>query len=451
MDEIFRTGVSLTSFCRLFLLHNPLVLRNKARRWKQFIHATCNGTLFDRPRFNTGWQTYRHYEQPIWHRLQSSYDDVAFELETIRTKLMALFPGIRIVFVAGDGLSLMRVNMMLNNHDWLYLERRNGMPLVIPVQGEHPHGQFHAMHCMLRLYKSFVDRITDLIGCSKQITTEPSVSKFNVHRFFFLNVLTRACSEYLVEIGNTPGADDLDDPLPVVAKAARNVDLEWVVHFLYDAGYYLLDFVQCVRANESRTIDILWREFFASAHTDTAHKTQCVPMAILRVFWGMVLSPELDELYHKIRTAPTDSEHPGSNVGWDMLIEWLNRAIKSHVTTHITEAQIEEFLRNWPFMETVRGGVRDFVYAARTFRDFRWRDVDGDVEKILAFLRKKVGKDWAAATKVNSVPHILKAGESTKRPWKEIQGKMDKQGAEAPHVFVRNVVNRYTSFFQWQP
>ena len=31
-------------------------------------------------------------------------------------------------------------------------------------------------------------------------------------------------------------------------------------------------------------IDLLWREFFASAHTDTAHKTQYVGMAILCVF-----------------------------------------------------------------------------------------------------------------------------------------------------------------------
>lgn len=277
---------------------------------------------------------------------------------------------------------------------------------------------------------------------------------------FVSQVVTRACSDYLVEIGNTPGADDLDDPIPVLAKAGRNVNFEWIVHFLYDAGFFMLDFVQCVRANESRRIDVLWREFFAAAHTDTAHKTQYVPMAILRVFWGMCLSHELDKLYHEIRTAPTGSDHCGTNVGWDMLIEWLNKAIKSHVDTHITQAQIEAFIRNWPFMETVRSGVRDFIYELRKSRDFRWRDVDGDVATLVEFFRTKVGRTWTEATRINRNPSILRTTRSdvykseitTKRPWLEIDETMHQRGDKAPHIFVRNVINRYTSgFFQWQP
>ena len=64
---------------------------------------------------------------------------------------------------------------------------------------------------------------------------------------FVSQVVTRACSDYLVEIGNTPGADDLDDPIPVLAKAQRNVNFEWIVHFLYDAGFFMLPFVREVR------------------------------------------------------------------------------------------------------------------------------------------------------------------------------------------------------------
>lgn len=233
---------------------------------------------------------------------------------------------------------------------------------------------------------------------------EPPVSKFNVHRFFFINVVTRACANYLVEISNTAGADDLDDPVPVLAKASRNIDFEWLAYFLYDAGFFMLDFVQCVRGNESRKIDLLWREFFASAHTGTANKTQYVPMAIMRVFWGMVLSPELDELYHAIRTAPTDADYAGSNVGWDMLIEWLNRAIKGHVTSHISKAQIERFILNWPFMENVRTGIRDFVYELRVARDFRWRDVDGDVAKLVQFFREKLARTGHAP--LGSIPPL---------------------------------------------
>ena len=73
---------------------------------------------------------------------------------------------------------------------------------------------------------------------------------------------------------------------------------------------------------------------FCFAHTSTANKTQYVPMAIMRVFWGCCLVPELRALYHEVRTAP--SKNRGANVGWDMLVEWLNAAIKSHVTSHIT-------------------------------------------------------------------------------------------------------------------
>lgn len=102
----------------------------------------------------------------------------------------------------------------------------------------------------------------------------------------------------------------------------------------------MLGFLNLVRANDSKKIDLLWREFLSFAHTDTANKTQYVPMAILRVFWGLALESELSDLYHKIRIAP--SVHVGSNVGWDMLIEWVNHAIKKHVTLHITHDLIAQ-------------------------------------------------------------------------------------------------------------
>lgn len=438
----------MAQFCRLFALHSPQILANKAERWKRFIRATRTGTLLDRPKHIPRWRPYKVYEVPIWDCLQGSYAHVRLELETIRNILAGRIPGLKIIFLAGDGLALMRVNSLLQMQSHLYLDTS---PVIIPIQGEHPHGQHHAMHCMLRLYKAFVVRLTTQIGCEKQIGTEPDVSDFNVHRFFFLNVATRACAEYLDELGNTEGADDLDDPIPVLAKASNNVDFEWLVHFLYDAGFFLLDFMQQVRGNGSRRMDVLWREFFASAHTDTAHKTQYVGMAIMRVFWGTCLSAELDALYHEIRTAPTNSKHPGSNVGWDMLIEWLNKAIKAHVTTHITKDQISQFLRNWPFMETVHSAVRDFVYRLRAARDYRWRDVDGDVEKLKDFFREKIGRTWTYATRQNAVPHVLAPGESRSRPWKEIERKMGLPGSKAPHVYVQDVVNRYTGFFQWQP
>ena len=100
-----------------------------------------------------------------------------------------------------------------------------------------------------------------------------------------------------------------------------------------------------MRANESRKLDLLWREFFAGAHTGTANKTQYVPMAIMRVFWGQALTPEVDALYHKIRTIPL-SDQFGSGVGWDMAIEMLNAAIKAHISHFVSEAQLRRFVAN---------------------------------------------------------------------------------------------------------
>ena len=99
----------------------------------------------------------------------------------------------------------------------------------------------------------------------------------------------------------------------------------------------------------------------------------------------------------------------------------------------------------------VRGGLRDLVYETRSSRDFRWRDVEADVETVKEFLRTKIGHNWAQATRYNLVPHVLETGLSRARPWKEIEAKMRERGRKAPHNFVREVVNRYTSFFEWQP
>ena len=84
----------------------------------------------------------------------------------------------------------------------------------------------------------------------------------------------------------------------------------WLVSFLDNAGFFVLDFLQSVRSFDSKKIDMLWREFFAYGHAGTANKTQYIPMSIMRVFWGTALDPEFDRLYHMIRTVPSGS-HDG--------------------------------------------------------------------------------------------------------------------------------------------
>ena len=163
---------------------------------------------------------------------------------------------------------------------------------------------------------------------------DPSVKDFNKIRFIMF-VIVRACAEYCLEISETPGATSIEDVAVFIRAAERNVDFAWVVHFLYDAGFLTVQFMQSVRSSDSAMLDLLWREFYGLAHNARANKTQYCPMAILRVYLGMCLVEPLNALYHRMRTIPSGS-HPGTNTGWDMPFEALNGAIRAHVISHIS-------------------------------------------------------------------------------------------------------------------
>ena len=62
-------------------------------------------------------------------RLQSSYEDVEYEL----TEMTKLHRDKFILFVAGDGLALMRMNHLLafKAEDYIF-----STPVVIPIQGD---------------------------------------------------------------------------------------------------------------------------------------------------------------------------------------------------------------------------------------------------------------------------------------------------------------------------
>ena len=446
-EGIFRNDLSLDTFCRSFYLNEPDIVANQRKRWVDFLKAAANGRLLDRPNSPPLWQPYKIYHEPMFDRLQSSYADVEYEL-SVMTRAYRALP---ILFVAGDGLSLMRINHLLANHPDKYIDQT---PCVIPIQGEHPHGVFHVMHGEWRLFKPFIMWCAAQLG-NRQVIEDPNVSVFNVHRYFFLNTLTRACAEYINEIARTPGADDLDDPASFIRKADSNLDFAWICHFAHDAGFLVLDFLQAVRGavgnrESSRRLDLLWREFFASAHSSTANKTQYVPMAIMRVFWGSALVPALDDLYHRIRAIPSGS-HDGCGVGWDWAVELLNLAIKDHVAGHVSEEQIREFVANWALLEAVQSrlyALRNQHRHANTLG--HGPDVTRDVHRLLDIFRRVVGRTWAEATSRNSVPHVTEGPGRQTQPWREVRDVMQRAGRDAPHVYVRQYVTRLTPFFAWK-
>ena len=437
--SMFRTDVSLSRFCRSFYLDCTDIAENRSRRWTKWLTALQNGVHLQRPRVRPSWRPYKVYQPPIFDRLQSSYEDVRFELNCMRNKL----PSHRYLFAAGDGLSLMRMNHLLAMEPDTYFDQS---PAIIPIQGE-LHGFFHLMHSQWRLYRPFIMKCAEEVGNS-QVKEDPSVSDLNVSRFFLINILTRACGEYILELCNDPAAEDWDDPKPFMAKAAANINFEWLCHFLHDNAFLCMEFQEGVRGFDSHRLDVLWREFFSSAHTDTAHKTQYVGMSILRVFWGQALVPELSELYHRIRSIPS-GDHEGSGVGWDWPIELLNHNIKSHVDMHVSEEQIIKFISNWPMLEVVQEHMREILYANRAERHWRGRDVDADVETLKRFFRRHIGATWVEATRPNAVVAVTTGHNRQKRPWREIAGVMARRGADAPHAYIRRYVTGMTPYFAW--
>jgi hypothetical protein len=129
----------MAAFTSKFLISNHEILTNKRMRFTQFLHETARGTLFARPQVKPPYVAHVTYHPPMWGVLQSSYDDVEAELNRMRNEHLHK----RILFVGGDGLSILRINHLLKDHPDLYLDSD---PMVILVQGEAPHGVFHVMH-----------------------------------------------------------------------------------------------------------------------------------------------------------------------------------------------------------------------------------------------------------------------------------------------------------------
>lgn len=135
----------MADFTRHFLRTNVEVRDRKRNRFTEFLRATAAGTLFERPSVQPPYVAYLEYHPPMWNVLQSSYEDVEAELNVLRNRHLDK----KILFVGGDGLSIMRINHLLKMHPDLYLD---SAPMVIPIQGEAPHGVFHMLHGGWRFY-----------------------------------------------------------------------------------------------------------------------------------------------------------------------------------------------------------------------------------------------------------------------------------------------------------
>lgn len=433
----FGPSLSIDRFTALFSLANAEIENRKSSRFTSFILKAASGTLFTRPTTKPTWVAHLTYHEPMWGVLQSSYEDVETELNQLRQRHLSK----RFLFVGGDGLSINRVNHLLNKHPDLYLD---SAPFIIPVQGESPHGVYHILHAGWRLYWRFIKECKLHLG-NAQVIEDPPVKHFN-HSLHFLWRVTRAASEYLVELANDPLATPLDDS-SFLTIACRNVDLAWLVHFLRDYAFLVLDFKQAVRSGDSTALDVLWREFFSLGHTSTANKTQYVPMSIMRIFWSRALHPDLQKVYHAIRSIPM-SDKPGSLVGWDTPVEWLNGAITEGVASHVSEPRIERFVQIYPLLQSNYTTMRDWSHRGRRAAYNHMKDMTNDVAMLKKLFHDKIGSSWLAATAPNSNSKLI-TGRGV-LPWEEVARVMRQPGNDSVAAFVSSTVKRLTpNYYVW--
>ena len=435
----------MADFVAKFFYSNAEINSNKNSRFTRYLRATSDGTLLQRPGHNLNYQAHLQYHAPIFGRLQTSYDDVEFELNRMRNSHLDK----KILFVGGDGLSIIRILGLMKRNPALYVD---SAPLIVPMQGEAPHGVYHVLHAGWRQFRPFIRILAQLtLGVAvadHAVPDEPLVTHFN-KSIYALQWMARACSEYMLHIiGTSNGMIQIDRPDNILQFAARNIDLNWVVHFLYDYAYLVLEFKHSVSGNNSEKLDLLWREFFAIGKTGTANKTMYVQMAIMRIWWAEAMHPDLAHLYHNLRGLPMSRNN--TCVGWDTPIEWLNYAITVGVRCHVSEERIAEFVKNYSFTDAATRALLEQTGSTRNKSQSFIKSIDSTVNRAVAILRERVGDSWETATAVNldesrlGIDGRLLRGRT---PWEEVEHEMTKTGHDSIPAYIASHVRELTSSF----
>ena len=450
---IFRRDLVLSAFIDLFEMTNAEIVANQRKRWRHYLDAASRGEFDEKPDFDSPYPpTHFDWHDPIIDRLQSSYEDVNFELDWIRkspkhAQSLAVMLGM-------DGLSFQRVISRLAQNPRFYLRR---FPIVIPRLGEHPHGTYHVLHGDWRIWWPLIEKAATVVN-NKQVKADPTVSDFNVSEHF-LRILTRACSLYILEISRS-GSSYRFVP-HFLAEADRNLSFAYICQFLYLNAFKFRQMRDSVRTNDSRTLDLIWRENLPSARAAkkqtaageaiSAGKTNYALMSVIVVYWGMALLEPLQTAFHNTRTVRWVRSH----VGWDMVIEMLNLLIKQSVVANITHDLIRKFIRRLKFTWVVHRALDALVKENRQLDEATLKDIDADVQKLLVWLRR-CGKTYTEATRDNN-DNLLGldlsrwgGGRSALQrrvgaPWRQ------RQRAMADYRdYVRKKVTTYCPWMMWQ-
>ena len=440
---IFKVDLGIEAFLDLFSPFNPEIVQDQSSRWIRFMDDAVNSRLWGKftPVVSPYPRTKFHFHEPIFDRLQSSYDDVNFELDVMRGNIYHAHSDA--LMLGGDGLSYMRLIHRLSQDPRLFLETK---PLVIPRMGENPHGLYHFMHGDWRMWEPLLTRLALVIN-NRQVKADPTIVDFNTHQHF-LRIVTIAVAEYVAEISATGTSYTAVGPFRAAADA--NLSFSYLVNFLYLFAFKYLTYKIAVRANDSKRLDRLWRENLHTTRAGLANKTNYRQMSVILVYWGVALVEPLQSFYHNTRCI----YFINSFVGWDMPIEKLNLWIKESVVANISEWQIIQFIRRVNFMQHVYRVVKQVIHRFRTDRTAaQLKDVRRDVEMIKEFLRTHIGTTFAQAT-APSDANLLGVEMADwgglrfprgRAPWNQIA---DHYGSYRDYV--RRQVAKICPWHQWQ-
>ena len=441
---LFRHDLSLDAFISKFSQHAAATVANRSRRWREMLDR-ANGVgvplLKKSVAQSTFPRTHLHYHDPIFDRLQASYDDVNFEIDLIRNSIYHKHSGA--IFIGGDGLTYHRMISRLSQDPRLYLQRT---PVVIPVLGEHPHGTHHVLHGGWRLWWPLLEQFAIQID-SKQVVADPEVSVFNKHEFF-LRICIRACAEYVLDISKT-GAD-YRLPSQFLQAAEANLSFSYICQFLYLYGFMFLQMRDAVRENNSPLLDLIWCENLATARA--AGKTNYGIMSVVRVYWGVAIREPLAALYHAFRSLRWVHTH----VGWDMFIEVLNGIIRGSVAVNITQDSLRKFISELNFTSVVNRAIDDIIKSNRERDAGKVKKIEDAVKVIKDFITASIGRDWATATTPSDAnllgldTSIWGGGRNARQhtPWARMARAMS--GDHDYRPYVKEKLGEYCPWHQWQ-
>ena len=430
---IFKPLLDMEHFLDGFSMHSDDIVQNQRSRWSTYLDRAAKAfgnSIWDTEPFNSPFPPTRfYYHSPIFDRLQSSYDDVNFEIQTMRTSSFHALSDA--LMLGGDGLSFMRMIHRISQDKRLYLETK---PVIMPRMGENPHGLYHFMHGDWRIWSPLLLRLAAVVN-NKQVKADPTIVDFNKHQHF-LRVVTQALAEYVVEISRT--GTHYGACQQFLSDAEHNLSFAYVVYFLFMFGFKYMDYRKAVRQNKSHHLDMLWRENLVSSRTAKANKVNYRQMSVILVYWGCALVEPLQTFYHNTRTIRWINSH----VGWDMPIEKLNMWIKESVISNITQQQIITFIWRINFMQHVWRALMRLVYRNRARDEATPKDVSEDVNAIKAFLHANIGSTYAIVTQASD-DNVLDVDMSE---W----GGLRSPRASAPFNQIRRAQYGYREYVQHQ-